>query len=172
MTHIMSFSAASLLNYLLHREREVTWRTLALSDEECSIPPLFIEYLFSFGTGDLSIEPPAAGRKRNIQEHWPTWRPYRASARHWKDVKVLTKTTDKTLPACIFKNNQNYKFTSGTHCIDWHTIYSAVWKWSLFWRDELKIAICCKKKKKKNPMYFRMMTYHGFKIFFNPLRCV
>lgn len=99
----MSFSAARLLNYLLHGEREVTWRTLALSDEECSIPPLFIECLFSFGTRDLSIEPPAAGRKRNTQKTDQHGDRIELLPDIEKMSKFLTKAADKTLPACIFK---------------------------------------------------------------------
>lgn len=41
----------------LHRQGEVSWRTLALSDEKSPVVPLFVQHLLCFGAGNLSKEP-------------------------------------------------------------------------------------------------------------------
>lgn len=65
VNHVFPFRVGRLVqHYLLHREGEVSWSALTLSDEESSISPLFVEYLFCFGPRNFSIEPPAGGRKK------------------------------------------------------------------------------------------------------------
>lgn len=48
---------------LLHREREVSWCALALSDEEGPVVPLFVEHLLCFGPRNLPEEPPGERRE-------------------------------------------------------------------------------------------------------------
>lgn len=54
VTHV----SPPLCPHLLHREGEVPRCTLALSDEEGPVVPLFVEHLLCFGSGDLPKEPP------------------------------------------------------------------------------------------------------------------
>lgn len=49
--------------YLLDREGEIPRSTLALSDKEGSIMPLFAKHFFCLGSGDFAKKPPKEGRQ-------------------------------------------------------------------------------------------------------------